>query len=386
MKRYVAFFLSILLLATMTACASSSQPITGTEPPTEDTSDSRTPNKETAPLSDTQESNAQKPGLGQNYEELVERFYTLVSAPYEEYDDIPGEMGVLEAARTMVGDALDGIGYAIEDISGDGVPELVVGILPEYGGQVNVVYTLVYGEPQFVFEGWYRSSYIYMGDGHFFYYGSSSATETGQGVFFLTKDGTMLECDSFLFTHAVDDDPADIRVYYNENGSWDPARSKESEMTLEDFGVLDHAWGSLPLTTFFDYGAEQGYYEATAVRAQWAELWLPGPTDYEQFVADDDEYSVDVMFLPRRAVTDFELMRLTIREVYDDGTVSYAPDPVYSMERLTGDCPLMVRMTFPGDMPAWGISYVDESGDGMTHRLTVEVSGEDGSLILRGTY
>lgn len=32
---------------------------------------------------------------------------------------------------------------------------------------------------------------------------------------------------------------------------------------------------------------------------------------------------------------------------------------------------------------AYGISYVDESGDGMKHQFSVEVSGEDGTLLLR---
>ena len=52
---------------------------------------------------------------------------------------------------------------------------------------------------------------------------------------------------------------------------------------------------------------------------------------------------------------------------------------------LTPERSLVVRMTFPGDTPTYGISYVDESGDEMTHHLTVEVSGEDGTLLLRET-
>ena len=76
-------------------------------------------------------------------------------------------------------------------------------------------------------------------------------------------------------------------------------------------------------------------------------------------------------------------MRLTIQEIYEDGTVSYASKPIYSLDRLTPERPLVVCMTFPGDTPTYGISYVDESGDGMMHHLTVEISGEDGTLLLR---
>ena len=87
------------------------------------------------------------------YGEILERFYTIISNPYEDYDDVPGEMGVSEVARNTGDSALDAIGYIIKDISGDGVPELMIGTQPEYGQMVNAVYTLVDGKPQFVFEG-----------------------------------------------------------------------------------------------------------------------------------------------------------------------------------------------------------------------------------------
>lgn len=375
-KRLVfALLLAAMLLTAMTACAApseSSRPIAESEPPVEGISEPRLP--------DDQPSES-----GQPYAALVERFYTLVSDPYG-FEDIAayGEFGVIEAARAMEDKALDALGYTIEDISGDGVPELVVDTLPEHGGQVNEVYTLVDGQPQFVFEGWYRSSYSYLGDGRFFYYGSSSASETGRGFYTLTRDGTALTCEEFYFIHAVDGDVSDIRVYYNTTGSWDIAVSKETELSPEGFWAWEPPHHALPLTPFSSYAAE--HTAGGPVRVQWAELQLPGIAGYEEFAADDGEYAADVLFAAGRAVTDFELMRLTIREVYDDGTFSYAAEPVYSLERLTPEQPLVVRMAFPGDIPAYGISYVDESGDGMTHHFAVEISGEDGSLLLREIY
>lgn len=43
--------------------------------------------------------------------------------------------------------------------------------------------------------------------------------------------------------------------------------------------------------------------------------------------------------------------------------------------------PLVVRMTFPGDLPAYGVSYVDAQED--VHHLLLDISGKDGSLMLR---
>lgn len=75
---------------------------------------------------------------GTPYEELIERYYTLVTDP-NGFADISeyGEFGVIESARSMEENALDGMGYTIKGLSGDGIPELIVGTLPDYGGQIN---------------------------------------------------------------------------------------------------------------------------------------------------------------------------------------------------------------------------------------------------------
>lgn len=118
------------------------------------------------------------------------------------------------------------------------------------------------------------------------------------------------------------------------------------------------------------------------VRVQWGELIVPQLHDYIEFVADV-EYAAPVLITTERTVTDFELVYLTIREVYEDGTVSYDADPVYSLESLTPERPLVAYLSFPGDFSTYGISFVDT--DGTTHRLTVQVSGKDGSLLVQET-
>ncbi len=48
---------------------------------------------------------------------------------------------------------------------------------------------------------------------------------------------------------------------------------------------------------------------------------------------------------------------------------------------MTPDTPIAVQLIFPGDLPAYGISYEDQHG--ILRRFAMEVSGEDGSLLLR---
>ena len=155
-------------------------------------------------------------------------------------------------------------------------------------------------------------------------------------------------------------------------------------MTEDGAVYANHVWGA-GSASGLDGAAFERRQDCGSPVLDITELQLQEAADCDRFVADDGEYAADVILAARRPVTDFALMSLCIREVYDDGTISYCAEPLYSAESLMPERPLVVRMSFPGDIPAYGISYVD-SGDGMTHCLTVEIRGEDGSLMLREAY
>ena len=50
------------------------------------------------------------------------------------------------------------------------------------------------------------------------------------------------------------------------------------------------------------------------------------------------------------------------------------------METSSPERPLLVAMTFFGDLPSHGISYVDQ--EGKTKNFLIELSGQEGSLQL----
>lgn len=365
MKRYATFFLSILLLAALTACGSGSSPSGEDAPPV------RTPmgTKDTEQTSD----------LEQAYSDLVERFRTLVSDPFGQDSDEPGEMGVLETARGMGDDAPYEMGYLIEDLSGDGIPELAVGGLR---GMTNALYTLVDGKPELVFEGWYRSSYVYLGDGRFYYYGSNSAAESGQGVFALTKDGIRLECESFLFTGLNSD--GDVVVYSNETGSWDIAESEKSDMTAEEFWALDPLGEPLPLIPFS--GAEVGGTNGSAFPVSVDYLPEGMLPDYWVTLYDGDGAAF-LLFTTDSPVTEFTVLALELKDFTETGAAIFSAAPVVLEEGLdslpevmTVDTPVAVQLGFMGTIPNYGISYVDENGD--LRRFALVQSGYDGSVLL----
>ena len=390
MKRYIAFFLSILVLATMTACggqpAANSSP-SGEESSPASTTDQQIPergDKKPADTKDPEQTSEQTPEQAADpdlaYSELVERFRTLVSDPFGQDSDKPGEMGVLEAARAAGDNAVYEMGYVIEDLSGDGIPELAVGGL---NGMTNALYTLVDGKPELVFEGWYRSSYVYMGDGYFYYYGSNSASESGQGVFYLTKNGTGLECESFLFTSLNSD--GDLEVYRNETGSWNPAESEKSDMTAEDFWALDPPGDPLPLTPFSGTDGGSANESGAPVSVQY--LTEAGDVDCNWVTLYDGPDSCCILFTTDSRVTDFTLLDLFAEDFTETGAVIFSATPVELDEErdslpsvMTPDTPVAVQLIFPGDLPAYGISYVDAGGN--LRRFAIEVSGYDGSVLL----
>lgn len=376
MKRYIAFFLSIMVLATMTACGE--QPAANSSPSGEESSPVSATDQQIPEQGDKKPVGTKDPDLA--YSELVERFCTLVSDPFDQDSDKPGEMGVLETARAAWDNAVYEMGYLIEDLSGDGIPELAVGGL---NGMTNALYTLVDGKPELVFEGRYRNSYVYMGDGYFYYYGSNSASESAKGVFYLTKNGTGLECESFLFTSLNSD--GDLEVYRNETGSLDPAESEKSDMTAEDFRAMDPPRDPLPLTPFS--GTDGGSANESGVPVSVRYLTEAGDVDCDWVTLYDGPDSCCILFTTDSRVTDFTLLDLFAEDFTENGAVIFSATPVeLDGERgslpsvMTPDTPVAVQLIFPGDLPAYGISYVD--AEGSLRRFAIAVSGYDGSLLL----
>lgn len=213
------------------------------------------------------------------YHELLEQYYTLVSAPDGDMGTIgDGTYGVRETAWGLGADAMNGIGYLIKDMSDDGVPELAVGSLREYGGEVYALYTLDGSEPKLVFEGWSRNSIVYVnsyvgGSSVFYSSGSRSASESCQGVFTLSRDGQEQNWRWFYFTCEKDGNPDDVTLYANKTGSWDPEESEVAYETPDEFydlfalpveeRVLSSFWAinnctesGLDLTPFSDWESE----------------------------------------------------------------------------------------------------------------------------------
>lgn len=115
------------------------------------------------------------------------------------------------------------------------------------------------------------------------------------------------------------------------------------------------------------------------LRAEWAqEAVLPAGT--EEFVLDTDEYAARILLQTDVPVSDFRLFALSLTDMDGSGCLTFSARkrlvlPVFAPER-----PLLITLSFPGDLPSFGISYIGP--DGTPRRFTLEISGEDGALLL----
>lgn len=113
------------------------------------------------------------------------------------------------------------------------------------------------------------------------------------------------------------------------------------------------------------------------VRVQEAEAVLSGYADYDEFVADTTEPQVRVVFLAEGDVRDFKVLSLHLKDVDSNGKANFLVDPLYALDRLKPERPLVVALTFYGSIPHYGISYLDAKGT--TRYFALGESGMDGS-------
>ena len=308
----------------------------------------------------------------------------------EEYRSL--STGVMEAAVQGEGETLlRELGYALQDLSGDGVPELLIA---RSDGTILGGYTIGSdGEIIQFLDGWARNRYYLLNDGRFYNSGSGGAMSSAFGTYHLSADGTELVCEEHYFTAPKDESWEEIGLYRNETGEWDPAVSEELDVTEEEFWTrasqLERCAVLPELTPFASY-AYMGFIEQPLdcrVRVDYLEDVVYRLGTYDDLtgtVSFDDpaaaEWATPVAFRAKEDVSDFRLLTLELRDVDDAGHAAFAATETYAAPALTAERPLAAPLYFPGDMPSNGFAYTD--ADGAEQYFAISASGKDGSLIV----
>lgn len=302
------------------------------------------------------------------YEAILERSVEVLASGGDiEIKD--GETGLLEACYGGTG-----VGYAIEDLNADGVPELILG--PADGNSIYALYTGSGSEPVLLLEGWYRNCWKYLGGGRFYVSGSGGVTYNMVGTFVLPRDGQELACEDFYFTYELDESFEEFGVFHNTEGLWDTSVSEQLDMTYDDLWALDEEWSAqaqpLDLT----------HLDVPISGPQVQVLWADGEWngDYERVDLSSGDPSSAVLFLADSPVTDFRILSLFVEDITEDGSITFSSGTLCRLDVLSPDCALVADLTFHGDLPCYGISYTDANG--AFWRFAIEISGYDSSISL----
>ncbi|MBR6790649.1 MAG: hypothetical protein IKM31_07265 [Oscillospiraceae bacterium] len=327
------------------------------------------------------------------YKEILDELWLLTGGYIE--PEFEGAMGVWETAQALGDDAFEGIGYTLKDVSGDGSPELLVGAVDggeaSSGSMLYAVYTLTEEGPYCALSGWYRNAY-YLTDNGFFFSGSSGAAYTIFGRYILSGDGRIPICTDYYFTKEKDETFEEIGFYHNTTGHWDPDASEEfgEEAFWAEHDRMAEEIRSAGLTPFAEYGftgeiPEPAPAEPETVPTAEAEIrdardQLEYYEQFESFAAENTEYSTDVLITAAGGpIRDLAVLALEFTDIIGED-VLFTFEELYRLDELTPECPLLLRVSFPGSIPLYGISYA--GADGETVYRSLNMSGMDGSYYL----
>lgn len=325
------------------------------------------------------------------YDEIINHYYERISQGFEGFEIDDGDIGVSEIVQSSeAGEAPSRIGYMVQDITGDNIPELLIGAIDElhdaiaFGDEILAVYTLVDSSPRLTFEGWGRNAYRLAEGGRFVYHGSAGAMYTLFGVYSLSEDGQTLINDEFYFSHE-NETMTEVGYYYNQLGEFDKDVSTELAISANNFWKiemrLDKLVRNIELIPFSRHEPSSAITDArTQVQVAFAHDVLANYSDYIEFEADSNSESTDVVFFSEHDVEGFQFLALTLEDADEAGNIVFATETLYDMGVLTADRPFVVHLTFFGTIPNYGIAFTDESGNRRQFALTM--SGLDGSLGL----
>ena len=118
-----------------------------------------------------------------------------------------------------------------------------------------------------------------------------------------------------------------------------------------------------------------GAEDRAKLRLRLAEEPLP---EHESFAAAEGEFAVHLLLSTDRPIRELKVLSLSYEE--GEQEFRFVSTELWSLSELRPERPLLLTLVFPGDLPAWGVSYLDP--DGTPQRYGIVLSGKDGSPLL----
>jgi len=340
------------------------------------------------------------------YYEVLDKAYVLIYShglTFDPEEYVYDLSGVYEVANYR-SDAMDVLGYKIEDLSGDGVPELIIGdakfdktVGDGIGHCIYGVYTVVDDKPVQVITGWARNTYYLCEKNQFFNMGSGGAMYSSVGLYALNEDGVNCKCLDFFFTSPVSDDFVEYALLHNTTGDWDVDSAEVIESTEDGDDVyttflqLEDNYSAMvidpELTPFSEYNYEgdlSAYDEelnTPLIRVADYDTSISDTSNMDKYVSSTSEYATDIVIVADRSVSDVKILDLDFVE-FDETTNEeiYNTKVAYEKGYMTS-WEMMVLTVEPVEtISSVGVSYTNLKGE--TAYYAVTQSGFDGSFSL----
>lgn len=338
-----------------------------------------------APASTPQAVQTVTKDYAQQYAPIVESAYAFVLKNGEEKEGFNSLAEVKQFNGTQKAGEL--IGYTLQDISGDGVPELLLGYAEQkqgqgvYGSDIYAVYTLENGKPQLQFEAWFKDRLRLLKDNTLFMQGTSGAAESYTGRFAL--EGTQKKCLDFFFTKPDEQNPGQIIVYHNQTGASDSKQSEKSAVSLEELGDMgsDFSFEPVEFLPLKNY-PQQGFKGLAKkhINIAWQRDSRLDLAQAESFSAPNAAPSAKVVLTSDEALPSFKVLGLEVANIDEGGQISYTVKDLYTKDSLPKNAPFVLTLTTFESIPYTGIAFEDDLG--RVRRFAIGQSGMDGSVYL----
>ena len=112
----------------------------------------------------------------------------------------------------------------------------------------------------------------------------------------------------------------------------------------------------------------------------WAEDHLDSYEDWVEVSVTDSDEHIETLVWPDQTVSEVKICTLFMDGFSEDNVPQWIAEPVYTLDELEPDCPLLLKLPYLQDMPTFGIAFTDS--DGQEHLFEIWQSGKDGSLLL----
>lgn len=410
MKKSLFVLLTVVLLVSLAGCGQSQDYLQTKNQPNQQADESLTPEPEPteseleATATAEPEPTATEPPFdaARAYLDTLEYFYEFIVTGNTDMDYEFGAIAIGEQARYRSTDeALNNTGFAIIDLSGDGLPELFIGEIAQDTKPNNLstlayaVFALQENVPVKTFAAWTRNVHFYLGDGRFHQFGSNGAIYQVSGFYKLSPDGLTLNCEHYFYTWEKDESRTNIGYYYNTICREDMSVSvelneeelakKQEELYIEPVPIELIPFADLP-----QWQEEHGFPRIEITPTNPADAIVTVDYAGQNILNGRDRYSKVMIHATQppeilivkvsKTVTDFKYFEISLTDCVEDKCYFDIVEEIDSTNSVSPELPVLIGIGFRGSIPDRGISFVDETGT--TRYYSINQSGKDGSVFL----